>query len=349
MVQETSIKNPTQAHVDALHAVFDVANAQQEAKVKSLLAKGGWKYTPKTREEEDAEDADLFAPQIPNLGLGFPIPKQFLDGDVKRKDISSNDKLRQLITGKKGGFQASKPRDAQEKAGSAKRGLREESSDEEEGRSGLGKAKKAKTSSVNTASTIATKSETRVESQVTSSNVKPIPKVGTGHVVTKESNPLFKTEPKAEPNGTPLPGPKKLKNVTKKKALVDYPSEDEDESTASTKKAAKSNGPPGSEFDIPDDSENPPARPLGAKIEAVKQSGNSKTSSTTSGSDSDSELDTAIPTGLTSDVIPATTLSPSRIDGKQKSKAEKNRLKKLKKREREKKAKAAALTSAAEK
>jgi hypothetical protein len=43
------------------------------------------------------------------------------------------------------GLKASKARDAEEKAASAKRAAREEDSDEEQGRSGLGRAKKFKT------------------------------------------------------------------------------------------------------------------------------------------------------------------------------------------------------------
>lgn len=347
MAQETSTtKNPSQARVDALHAVFDVANAEQEAKVRSMLAKNGWRYTPKSKEEEEAEDADLFAPQVPNLGLGFPIPKQFLDGDFKRKDIASNDKLRQLITGKKGGFQASKPRDAQEKAGSAKRGLKAESSDEEEGRSALGKAKKTKTSVDEAVSTL----PSWMQAKILGHDSKSATKVDSSHVAVQESKPLFKGEPKSEQPKASLQVPKKLKNVTRKKPLVDYPSEDEDErsSTSSLKKGQKTKAPLASAFDIPDDSVNPPAKPLGAKIQSVKQVANSKTSSTTtSGSDSGSEMETVIPTGLTADVIPRTALSPSGIDGKPLSKTERKRLKQRNKRER--RLHAAAMTSGGEK
>jgi hypothetical protein len=59
---------------------------------------------------------------------------EFLEGDVKRKEIWNNDKLRSLIMGRKAGAQASKPRDGKEKAAVSKRVLESESSDDDEGK-----------------------------------------------------------------------------------------------------------------------------------------------------------------------------------------------------------------------
>ena len=76
--------------------------------------------------------------QISNYGLGT-------GGGTTTKDPAElgNKSLRAKFLPSKT-LKASKARDAEEKAASAKRGLRFESSDEEEGRSGLGKAKKHK-------------------------------------------------------------------------------------------------------------------------------------------------------------------------------------------------------------
>ncbi|KAF8864425.1 hypothetical protein BDZ45DRAFT_37588 [Acephala macrosclerotiorum] len=117
-----------------------VAFAKRESLIKSWTASSSRPQPPtKTEEELEAEDAILFRNQPQYLGVGAPIPSHFLVSEADR----NNKSLRAKFFPTKG-LKASKARDAEEKAASAKRGLKEESSDEEEGRSGLGRAKKLK-------------------------------------------------------------------------------------------------------------------------------------------------------------------------------------------------------------
>ncbi|CAG8983584.1 hypothetical protein HYALB_00004604 [Hymenoscyphus albidus] len=118
-----------------------VAIARHEEVVKGWIAQSARSKEPrKTLEQLQAEDAELFRPQPPRLGIGCPIPAHFLKSDA---EIGNTSLRAKLLPSK--GLKASKARDAEEKAASAKRGMREQSSDEEEGRSGLGRAKKQKT------------------------------------------------------------------------------------------------------------------------------------------------------------------------------------------------------------
>ncbi|KFX87840.1 hypothetical protein V490_07982 [Pseudogymnoascus sp. VKM F-3557] len=146
MAPTTKEKLPVAANLEDIQARIDLAIAKRDAIVKSWVDKFDTsKCAPsKTKEELEAWDAELFNPMPSNLGLGAPLPKEYLNGDMNRKDNSGNSKLRSLMMGKKAGLQAAKPRDAEEKANSMKRGLKEDTSDEEEGRSNLGKSKKAK-------------------------------------------------------------------------------------------------------------------------------------------------------------------------------------------------------------
>lgn len=146
MAPNTHEKLPVASNLEDIQARIDLAIAKRDAIVKSWVDKFDTsKCAPsKTQEEIEAWDAELFNPMPSNLGLGAPLPKEYLNGDINRKDINGNSKLRSLMMGKKAGLQAAKPRDAEEKANSMKRGLKEDTSDEEEGRSNLGKSKKAK-------------------------------------------------------------------------------------------------------------------------------------------------------------------------------------------------------------
>jgi hypothetical protein len=141
----TKEKLPIAANFDELQARIDLAIAKREAIVKSWVDKYDTsRCAPsKTKEEIAAWDAELFNPVPSNLGLGAAVPKEYLNGDLNRKDIAGNGRLRNLMLGKKG-LQASKPRDAAEKAKSIKRGFQADSSDEDEGRSSLIKSKKTK-------------------------------------------------------------------------------------------------------------------------------------------------------------------------------------------------------------
>ncbi|KAK0122183.1 hypothetical protein ONS95_010441 [Cadophora gregata] len=116
-----------------------IAMAKREALVKSWTASSSRTEPEKTQEELDAEDAALFQSAPPYLGVGAAIPAHFLANESERGKKALRAKL---LTTK--GLKASKARDVEEKAASAKRAMREESSDEEEGRSSLGRAKKLK-------------------------------------------------------------------------------------------------------------------------------------------------------------------------------------------------------------
>ena len=119
---------------------INVSMAKREALVDSWFVAAGVPIPPKKSEEQlKAEDAALFRNEPPHLGLGAPIPSWWLVSEAQNNNKSLRDKF---FPAK--GLQGSKARDKEEKAASAKRGLRVESSDEEEGRSGLGRAKKMK-------------------------------------------------------------------------------------------------------------------------------------------------------------------------------------------------------------
>jgi hypothetical protein len=117
-----------------------VALAKRESLIQSWTASSSRpRPAEKTQAELDAEDAALFRSEPPFLGVGAAIPSHFLVSEAERNNKSLRAKFFPAKT-----LKASKARDAEEKAASAKRGLKEESSDEEEGRSGLGRAKKRK-------------------------------------------------------------------------------------------------------------------------------------------------------------------------------------------------------------
>jgi hypothetical protein len=228
------------ADFDVIQNRVAVALAKRERLIKSWTASSSRpRPPPKTQEELDAEDADLFNPTPAGLGLGAPIPKEFLDGDVKRKKISTNDKLRHILIGKRAGLQASKPRDGKEKAGSAKRGLEQESSDEDQGRSALGKAKKSKNGNASNMmfkdrATTEHKQEVksapqenfiREASHVFQSEVKPQAKLDQRTEISQENSSLQKA---------------KFQAAGKKKPLVDYGSDDESDYNGSEPISASS-------------------------------------------------------------------------------------------------------------
>lgn len=130
----------TQEEFDTIQNRIQLALAKHENLVKSWTVSSSRKEPTKTQEQLDAEDAALFRNEPPYLGVGAPIPSHFLVNDAER----NNKTLRAKFFPTKG-LKGSKPRDLEEKATSAKRALNDESSDEEGGRSSLGKAKKVKT------------------------------------------------------------------------------------------------------------------------------------------------------------------------------------------------------------
>ena len=103
------------------------------------------KEPTKSEAELDAEDAALFRNEPPYLGVGAPIPSHFLVSDAERNNKSLRAKF---FPGK--GLKGSKPRDEEEKVASAKRALNEESSDEEGGRSSLGKGEEVEDGEIQT-------------------------------------------------------------------------------------------------------------------------------------------------------------------------------------------------------
>jgi Protein of unknown function (DUF3245) len=223
---------PMPADFNVIQNRVAVALAKRERLIKSWTASSSRpKPLLKTQEELDAEDADLFNPTPAGLGLGAPIPKEFLDGDVKRKEISTNDKLRHLILGKRAGLQASKPRDGKEKAGSAKRGLGEESSDEDQGRSALGKVKKSKNGSMSSTAIKPSKDATQAESKaevksMTDQNGITEP----GHVSRAELKSQIKPDKRTETSQEkPSFRNLKIQSSGQRKRLVDYDSDDEGE------------------------------------------------------------------------------------------------------------------------
>jgi hypothetical protein len=142
MASEASTKS-TQASREELDTISNrvaIALAKREKLIKSWTASSTREKEPeKTPEELDAEDAAIFKNEPPYLGVGAPIPSHFLISDAER----NNKTLRAKFFPAKG-LKASKQRDAEEKAASAKRGLNVDSSDDEGGRSSLGTAKKQK-------------------------------------------------------------------------------------------------------------------------------------------------------------------------------------------------------------
>ncbi|KAG0647798.1 hypothetical protein D0Z07_5866 [Hyphodiscus hymeniophilus] len=130
----------SQEDFDTVQNRIQLALAKHENIVKSWIASSSRKEPTKTQEQLDAEDAALFRNEPPYLGVGALIPAEFLVSDAER----NNKSLRAKLFPTKG-LKGSKPRDSEEKAASAKRALNTDSSDEEDGRSSLGKAKKMKT------------------------------------------------------------------------------------------------------------------------------------------------------------------------------------------------------------
>lgn len=125
------------AELDVISNRIAVALAKREGVLKSFSTTRS--LARKTDQEQDVEESSLFRPEPPNLGLGAPIPSQFLVSEAER----NNKTLRERFFPKKA-TRDSKPQNEDRNVKTNKK-LAEESSDEEEGRSGLGRAKKQKT------------------------------------------------------------------------------------------------------------------------------------------------------------------------------------------------------------
>ena len=130
----------SQEDFDTIQNRIQLALAKHENIVKSWTASSARKGPTKTQEQLDVEDAALFRDEPPYLGVGAPIPSHYLVSDAER-----NNKLLRAKFFPTKGLRGSKPGVSGEKGASAKRALKAESSDEEPGRSSLGKAKKVRT------------------------------------------------------------------------------------------------------------------------------------------------------------------------------------------------------------
>ncbi|KAI1006052.1 hypothetical protein K3495_g2168 [Podosphaera aphanis] len=135
-------KKISQGDYDVISNQIISALAQRESLVKSWSTSSHSILPRKTQAELDAEDAALFQIQPPRLGVGALIPPEFLVSQAEQTTKSLRAKL--LISHS---LRASKARAAEEKAASAKRGLQNDSSDEEQGRTSLGRKKKTKNNS----------------------------------------------------------------------------------------------------------------------------------------------------------------------------------------------------------
>ncbi|KAL3427631.1 hypothetical protein PVAG01_01140 [Phlyctema vagabunda] len=131
----------SQAEFDVIQNRIALALAKRESLVKSWNTSSTQASdSTKTEEELEAEDILHFRREPANLGVGALIPSHFLVSEAQQNNKSLRAKFFPLK-----GLRASKARDADEKAISAKRAKRDDSSDDEGGRSSLGKAKKQKT------------------------------------------------------------------------------------------------------------------------------------------------------------------------------------------------------------
>ncbi|KAL8898567.1 MAG: hypothetical protein Q9207_006635 [Kuettlingeria erythrocarpa] len=151
---------PQPSEADIIFNRANVALAKSQRLVASWLSPRTPEEakTAKTEEEIEKEEQDLFAPVPELLGLGAKVPDDFNDGDLKRQKLTTNDLLRRQLLGKdhakvqsKGAHRqagqsdagAALPVGSKPRPASMKRKA-DESSDDEGGRSSLGKRKARK-------------------------------------------------------------------------------------------------------------------------------------------------------------------------------------------------------------
>ncbi|EGD89454.1 hypothetical protein H112_03077 [Trichophyton rubrum D6] len=143
------------SEADVIFNRANVALARSQRLIASWLPPKTADETANAKSEEELqkEEDEIFTAVPEKLGLGAPIPQKEADGSIKRTELSSNDKLRKQLLGKN--FQkaeASRLKNASTRTKqtgptpSQKNELVEES-EEEDGRSALGKGKKGKNSS----------------------------------------------------------------------------------------------------------------------------------------------------------------------------------------------------------
>ncbi|EFR04329.1 hypothetical protein MGYG_07338 [Nannizzia gypsea CBS 118893] len=142
----------TSSEADVIFNRANVALARSQRLIASWLPPKTADETANAKSEEELqkEEDEIFTAVPEKLGLGAPLPQKEADGSIKRTELSSNDKLRKHLLGKN--FQkaeASRLKNAStrtKQAGPAPSHKNEiiEESDEEDGRSALGKGKKGK-------------------------------------------------------------------------------------------------------------------------------------------------------------------------------------------------------------
>ncbi|SZF04915.1 unnamed protein product [Blumeria hordei] len=143
MTSETSPSQnkPLQVDYDIVSNRIAAALAQRESLIKSWTKSSAEnKIYNGVEIQNDSEDDILSQTKYPRLGLGAPIPSQFLASDVER---NNNTLLAKFGVSKTSSAGKRKARE-NKPAASTLRDSRNDSSDEELGRSSLGRAKKSK-------------------------------------------------------------------------------------------------------------------------------------------------------------------------------------------------------------
>ncbi|CAD6505624.1 BgTH12-01114 [Blumeria graminis f. sp. triticale] len=139
-ISDSKIK-PLQVDYDIVSNRIAAALAQRESLIKSWTKSSlDHKISNGIEVQNDSEDDILSQAKYPRLGLGAPIPSQFLVSDVER---NNNSLLAKFGVSKTSSAGKRKARE-QKPAASTLRDSRNDSSDEEPGRSSLGRAKKPK-------------------------------------------------------------------------------------------------------------------------------------------------------------------------------------------------------------
>lgn len=135
------------AQLDRMRAQLNVAFSMIQQEARACLdsgANGSLNDVPGIDENDDT----LFPPQIPRLGLGAPIPAEYLDeeGKYNPSAATAQAKLRRQLLGapKKGQMnrETSHPLQGKGRNGARRRREDDSESEEEAGRSALGKSKR---------------------------------------------------------------------------------------------------------------------------------------------------------------------------------------------------------------
>ncbi|KAF3480750.1 uncharacterized protein GIQ15_06097 [Arthroderma uncinatum] len=138
------------SEADVIFNRANVALARSQRLIASWLPPKTAEESANTKSEEELqrEEDEIFTAVPEKLGLGAPIPQKEADGSIKRTELSSNDKLRKQLLGKNfRKTEAPGPKNAGSRikqTGSTPNQANEvaEDSDEEDGRSSLGKSKR---------------------------------------------------------------------------------------------------------------------------------------------------------------------------------------------------------------